>query len=65
MTEEQKAEKRRQRNAYLRNKKANMDDKQRERNRVKFRLRYQRDKDKIRVSRQAKSLTESQKEEKA
>lgn len=38
MTEEQKVEKRRQRNAYLRNKKVNM---------VKFRLRYQRDKDKI------------------
>ena len=56
MTEEQKVEKRRQNNAYLRNKKALMDDKQRERNRIKFRLRHKRNKDKIRAWRRARSL---------
>ena len=54
MTEEQKVEKRRQNNAYLRNKKALMDDKQRERNRIKFRLRYQRNKDNIKAWRRAR-----------
>lgn len=52
MTEDQKVEQRRRRNAYLRKKQAGMNDQQRERNRIKFRLRYQLDKEKIRARRQ-------------
>lgn len=56
VTEEQKAKERAQRNAYLQKKNAAMDDQQRERNRLEFRLRYQRDKDKIGTRRQARQL---------